>query len=267
MTNLNPQEIALAAEKYLLKKINNDDERLNYYLNHWRYSKPKNMQALFRNMIEHAQNRQGMPNSIGNIDNLKPLLFGFDPKKILKNYNSWEEIFDKIKVNYLPPGRMIRTNNKNYWVIYCKSILSVAKYLSRFSNFDNYKEYVNQFINKDNPDLRIALPLILKEEIFGFQFALACDFIKENISPEFIKPDTHINDIFRGIGICDYDDTDYDIYRKVISFSQKAEKQPYWIDKLFWLIGSGEFYKTEKYPQSMKFKSSKEEFIGIINEA
>ena len=41
-----------------------------------------------------------------------------------------------------------------------------------------------------------CLALLLKNEIHGYGFALACDFLKENYSPEYAKPDTHIQVIF-----------------------------------------------------------------------
>ena len=212
----------------------------------------------------HAQNRQGMPNTIGDIENLRGFLYDFNPKDVSNNYNSWQEIFTEIKSNYSPPGRMDINNARSYWVIFSKSILSISNYLSRFDDLKDFEKYVNQFVQSDNIDLRVALPLLLGEEIFGFRFALACDFIKENVSPEFVKPDVHIKDIFVGIGICESDDSDFEVFRKVVRFSKLVNKKPYWIDKLFWLVGSNTFYESLNYPIEQIINTSKQELIQLI---
>jgi hypothetical protein len=263
---MNHNKVVEVTKAYILERNGNNSEKLEYYLSNWENRKPKNLNELFKNMLMHSQNRQGMPNSIGKIENLRKYLFEFDPKEVSKNYDSWQQIFTEIKSNYTPPGRMDINNNRSYWVIFCKSILSISNYLSRFGDYNDFENYVNQFVRSDNLDLRIALPLLLSEEIFGFRFALACDFIKENVSPEFVKPDIHIKDIFVGIGVCKANDSDFDVFRKVVQFSEIVNKKPYWIDKLFWLIGSKTFYPSKKYPIEEKVKTSKQELIQLINE-
>jgi hypothetical protein len=88
----------------------------------------------------------------------------------------------------------------------------------------------------------MAFPRILKEEIFGHKFALACDFGKENISSQFVKPDAHIKAIFIGMGLSEKDASDFQIFRDVVKFADSIEEAPYSVDKVFWLIGSGNFY-------------------------
>lgn len=136
-----------------------------------------------------------MPNSIGEIDYLAPFLFEFDPKEVYNQYDGWRSLFVQIEQNYTPPGKMEINNSENYWVIYTKSIISASKFLSKFNSFKEFEEYINQFVLQENIDLRIALPLLLSEELSGFGFALSCDFKKENVSPKFIKPDVHIKNV------------------------------------------------------------------------
>ena len=248
-------------KKYLLgfKEINH--EILNGQIKFPEKNKPKDKSMLFKKMIEHAQNRQGMPNSIGDINKLNTVLYSFNPNKILENYSNWEKLFDSISNSkYTPPGRMDKNNKRSYWVIFCKSIISIAEYLEQFNDINEFNNYVNQFITSI-PDIRLSLPLILKEEIFGYQFALACDFIKENISKDFVKPDVHIKDIFIGIGLSKEKSSDYQIFRDVINFSNSISEEPYSVDKLFWLIGSGKFYFYD-----IEVNANKKHFIKIINE-
>ena len=249
---------------YVLERSQNNKEKLDYYLNEWKYRKPKDLQSLYRNLLMHAQNRRGMPNSIGNIDNLKDVLFNFEPHLIDEAYSSWRELFLKIQQSHKPQSRMEIGNPKNYWVVYTKSILSTSKFLCRFADLEEFEQYVNQFVSKNNVDLRIALPLLLSEELFGF--ALACDFIKENVSPEFVKPDVHIKDIFIGINICSESDSDFEVFRKIVSFSESVEKKPYWIDKLFWLVGSKRYYSTTEYEFMERIETSKSELIKLLLE-
>ena len=245
------------AKRYLLSFPEVSEDMITQHLNEWKNRIPSSIKGLFRAFLLHAQNRQGMPNSIGEIDKLSDILFGFDPVLTLKKYGTWDVLFDAIKnSDYSPPGRMEKENKKNYWVIYTKSIISIANFLSSFKNIEEFNKFVQGFYT--NAYSRLALPLLLEKEIFGFGFALACDFLKETGYPEFIKPDTHIKDIALGIGITS-ESSDYQIFKDVILFCQKANALPYEVDKLFWLIGSGRFYLF-----NVKINSSKDSFIELI---
>ncbi|BDX18097.1 hypothetical protein MFKK_09070 [Halopseudomonas aestusnigri] len=101
--------------------------------------------------------------------------------------------------------------------------------------------------------------MLLKEEIFGFGFALACDFLKETGYPDFVKPDTHINDISRGLGITDAKN-DFGVFKDLEAYCQRIDMLPYEVDKLFWLVGSGRFYLN-----NLKVNTSKWDFIKNIN--
>jgi hypothetical protein len=245
-----------SGKKYLLDFSEITNEILNKQLEFPAQDKPKTKEQLFYSFLDCAQNKRDMPNSIGDINELEKILYDFNPEKVNNNYTNWEILFDKIKKENTPPGRMVKSNNHNYWVIYCKSIISISRYLSRFKKIKDFYNYVNQFIS-NTPDTRIGLPLILQEELFGFGFALACDFLKENISPDFIKPDTHIKDIFINLNLSDARSTDFQIFRDVIKFSAIIKETPYTVDKLFWLIGSGNFYDSE-----VKIKTNKRKFIN-----
>jgi len=245
------------AKKYLLSFDEVSEDMIATHLNEWKNRIPSSIKELFRAFLLHAKNRQGMPNSIGEIDKLSDILFGFDPVLTSKEYCTWDILFDAIKNStYSPPGRMEKENKRNYWVIYTKSIISIANFLSSYKDIDEFNKFVNGFYT--NAYSKLALPLLLEKEIFGFGFALACDFLKETGYPEFIKPDTHIKDIAIGIGITS-ESSDYHIFKDVILFCQKANTLPYEVDKLFWLVGSGRFYLFD-----IKINSSKESFIELI---
>lgn len=251
------REYLAAAREYLLSFDEVTEQMIDRHLSEWKERKPISLNGLFRAFIMHAQNRQGMPNAIGDIDNLSEILFDFSPSDILSKYVSWEDLFDAIQSSgYTPPGRMQRNNNKNYWVIYCKAIISIAKFLSSYKALQEFDDFVSGFLT--NEYSRLALPLLLEKEIFGFGFALACDCLKENGYPQFIKPDTHLNDISRGLGITEAT-SDYHVFKDVEAYCKRNSILPYEVDKLFWLVGSGRFYLF-----GIKINSSKWDFLKRV---
>lgn len=245
-----------AARQYLLEFDGVTNRIIDDHLS-WKKTSINDLSDLFRLMIDHAKNRQGMPNAIGNVDLLRKVLFNFNHSRVLEKYQTnWGDLFDEIKRSVNVPARMVKSNTHNYWVIYCKSILSIALFVNRFDSINAFRTYVDQFIKSDTPDTRLALPLLLQEEIFGYRFALACDFLKENIDPHFVKPDVHIKEIFTGLKLSEKGASDFQIFRDVILFSESISELPYAVDKLLWLIGSGNFYKA-----NIRINPSKPHFI------
>lgn len=247
--------------QYLRERIT-DETILNHYLNLYDKNQLNSLPETFERILEHAKNRQGMPNSIGSLVPLRTILFDFDPIQVKNHFTSWQEIFLHIQNRHTPPGIMNILNNRNYWVIFSKSIFSSAKFLSRFNSIQEFKEYCTSFI-ESNPDIRIAFALLLSEEIKGFGFALACDFLKEWVSPQFVKPDTHTKDIFIGTNFSERNDSDFTICRRIIQFANSINQVPYSVDKLFWLIGSGRLHITPQRPDEVRFQSSKQDFIQL----
>jgi hypothetical protein len=233
-------------KKYLLCFSEINKKILNNQLRFPEENKPTTKNQLFKKMMHHAKNRRQMPNVIGDVERLENILYGFDSNKVLERYNNWEKIFDRIArdENFDTPREMKKDSKHNSWVIFCKSIISIAQFLHNFDDIYAFNDYVNQFLGTEDGRGRLELPLILKKNIFGYGFALACDFIKENISPEFIKPDRHIKDIFIGIGLSRKDSSDFQIFCDVIKYSNSIKEIPYTVDKLFWLIGSGNFHRS-----------------------
>lgn len=243
------------AREYLLSFDDVDESMLDKHLNNYRQC--KSIQKLLIGMLNSITNRQPMSNAIGDIERLGPYLEEFAPQLIIKKYDSdWKKLFKTIKNDYKHPGKMAIDDSRNSWVQFCKSVLSASHFLSQFSNIEEFDDFVSRFYL--NEYTRVALPLLLKEEIFGLGFPLACDFLKENVNPRFIKPDRHIKAIFHGLGISK-SKSDYDIFKDVIRFSENIHELPYCVDKLFWLVGSGNFYLD-----NVKINTNRDEFIERI---
>jgi hypothetical protein len=243
--------------RYLLAQPGITAPILDDHLTLWRKGKKNTIEALFRSMADHAKNRGGMVNFIGDVDVLSGVLFDFQPRKVTDQYATWRDLFDEIRQRKIKvPSKMVPNNPRNSWVIYTKSILSCAQFLSSFRTAQEFHAFVASFgVNEHS---KLALPLLLKEELFGFGFALACDFLKENGYPNFIKPDRHVKDIATGVGITQ-SKTDYGVFKDVVAYCAKDDVVPYEFDKLLYLIGSGNFYLN-----GLSVPTNKWEFIRSI---
>ena len=241
------------AREYLLSFEQITPKVLDQHLHAWKRGKPATKAEVFLKLIKHAQNRQGMPNSIGKVERLRTVLCEFNPDKVLKTYSNWRRLFDAVKQSVGGPGRFDPDNKRSHWVIYTKSVLSCASFLKSFKSAKAFHDFVESF--DFNEHLKLALPLLLEAEIFGFGFALACDFLKECGYQHFLKPDTHLNEICVGLGITRAVD-DYGVFKDAVAYCTASKQTPYEFDKLLWLIGSGNFSLS-----GIKVPVKKKEFI------
>jgi hypothetical protein len=85
-----------------------------------------------------------------------------------------------------------------------------------------------------------ALPILLDQEIFGFAFALACDWLKEMGYGDYGKPDTHTIDILYGTGVAP-SQGNYVVFKTMVRMARINDELPAVIDRLLWFIGSGRY--------------------------
>lgn len=274
------------------------------HLKDWKFRKPEKMDGrygLFYNMINHTTNRQGMNNVI-NLDCCKKALFKYNHYEVLRIYGSNNEAWKKVFVNFETIFDLEGVNREKGIVVdFCRSIISIAKFLSKFNTIDEFYNYVDSFDKND--DKRIELALILAK-IDGYGFALACDFLKENCNPNYVKPDTHIIKLFTNrdiVGILGIEKisqqlsektTRIERYKKLSKENKKKEKKEsystkdqievfkavrdysasvdelaYEVDKLFWLVGSGYFYLLPGRTQKDKtIKTDMDKFIKRVGD-
>lgn len=211
--------------------------------------RPKNPADIYRRILESASNRQHMPNVIGDIGRLKPILYNLDPHKVAKNHGTdWRSVFLRIKNQLGLPARISPANERGTWVQFSKTVVSAAQFLLRHpSDLDLLKE----FEKFQNAVLRDALPCLLSHEIHGFGFPLACDFLKELGFDQYAKPDVHVKDILSGLGFCD-PQNDLEVGRTVFRVAKANSCTPYAADKLLWLVGSGSLYRNGVHLQTNK---------------
>ena len=229
---------------------------INRYLNIEKKFKSKN-DILYRLLVS-LQNRQMSSNVIGiekedrkNI--IKEILFDYDSSKILDKYNN-DNLLNEFNNHF--HIKNIESKN-NLWRLYSKSIISACEFVNKFEDVEDFDRFVNLF--KYNELSSAALPMLLEREIIGLGFPLACDFLKELGYNEYPKPDVHIKDIFVAFDLCE--NNDYSAYKSVIEMAKIVNENPYKVDKIFWLIGSGNFYLD-----NISIGRKKDNFINIVKE-
>lgn len=243
------------AYNFLKNKVGEDilRKQLDYYYS----TTPKSMREIFKRMIETLKNKQGYVNFIADVEQMKSILLNFNPKKVFKNFNNdWKSLFKEFKQEFGKNYNMDIKNKRNAWVMYSKGVLSCSEFLSNFNSVKAFDKFVISFFH--NEFTIAALPMLLEKEIFGFGFPLACDFLKELGYVQYGKPDVHLKDIFLQLKLVN-SRADYEIFKKIVKIGLLVKKDPVIVDKVFWLIGSGNFYES-----NLKIGRQKSIFIKNI---
>jgi hypothetical protein len=239
-------------------------ELMEKYL-HLSTPRPDTLAGLYEHMLESAQDanmKAGViGRSIGGVGNLRRVLCDFEPALVLEKYGSgWEGILDDVVSQLKPRGSVPRTS-RSIWPRYCRSVLSGARFLSRFSSADDFYAWVDFF--DEDERARPALPLLLAQEIEGFGFALACNFLMGLGYENFSKPDVHVKEIFGALGLCPQGAGDYEVFKAVARVARNVGVTPYNADKLFWLVGSGYFYGDPHIGNKGRIGRRKKEFVEV----
>ena len=201
-------------------------------------------------LLGSLQNRAMMTNTIGLWNEkrapvFKEIFFNYDAGAILEAYTA-DSLFECFKEHFNVDS------SKKSFADYAKSVISACQFLNKFDSAEDFDTYVMRYYN--NVDARIELAQILEKEIIGIGFALACDFLKDIGYEAYAKPDTHLMKIFNELSLCE--NKPIPMYRTFVEMANAVGKTPYAVDKVFWLIGSGNFYL-----HNIKVGHNKDKFI------
>jgi len=246
-------------EAYNFLKNKVDESILKKQLAYYHNYKPSSIKDVFKQMVSSLKNKQGYVNFIADISQMDSILLGFEPKKVFEKFdNNWKKLFIKFKEKFGQNYRMDIDNKRNAWVMYSRGVLSCSKFLSNFNSIKEFDDFVKSFFH--NEFTIASLPMLLEKEIFGFGFPLACDFLKELGYVQYGKPDVHLKEIFMELNLIE-SDTDYEVFKKIVKVSLLVKQDPVIVDKIFWLIGSGNFHES-----NIKIGRQKSEFIAYIKD-
>ena len=215
------------------------------------------LKDVYIQFIKSAQNYRGMPKIIKFEERrsvISRLLHDFD-YSIIKDMN-YEDIYYSFRKSFSVTSA---DGIYNSWLKWSKSIVDSARYVSGFESVEDFVKFVKIF--DYNNETRMALPLLISKKISGIGFALACDLLKELGFTNYPKPDGHLKDVFSGVRLCENDDIS--TFEAIVKMSDAcksvdADITPYKVDKIIWLICTGDFYLES---QETKIESNKKKFI------
>jgi hypothetical protein len=221
------------AKKFLLDQIPspNAEAILEHYLSLPDKSQsPVSLEELYQRLLVSAQNanmKAGViGGSIGGVEKLAVVLFGFNPKKVSDAYGiNSDLVLSEIEAKLKPSGK-IRKTPKSIWPKYCETILSSARFFKQFASGGEFYDWANHFY-QDKRSIA-ALPMILAEEIYGIGYPLACDFLKELGFVNYGKPDVHIIEIFEGLGLCNLGASPYEIQKTIVRIANEKGISSQW---------------------------------------
>ncbi len=185
-----------------------------------------------------------------------------DPLEIYRRYyNNIKELGHKLTSN----DSTIPLGDKSLVSRFTRGALDAAVFMINFENVEEFYDWADSFAlydegasNQKDRMTQAALPLILSQEIRGIGFALACDVLREIGYLSFPKPDTHVKGILHGVGLVSTKN-DYMCFRTAVRIADSNSIDPFYLDKLLWLIGG------RKLQDGTKIAGSKKEFVEYAN--
>lgn len=234
------------AYKMLISMLPNGltEKDLDKYFYGDRYN-PGDLRGVYIAFIRTAQNYQFMPNVI-QFDNREDAI-----GKILHNYDyNYASTLDPDDL-YITFKKEFGITSEKSWHLWCKAVVDSAAFVKTFSDVKAFDKYVTQ-----NSNIK-KVPIAISRRITGIGFALACNALKELGYLDYVKPDIHLIDICDELGICSRDPID--VFDAMQTIAAENNITPYKLDKVLWLVCSGNFYK-----EGVRVKGRKEELISKV---
>ena len=213
------------------------------------------LRDVYIELISSAQEYQSLPKVIqfrNRKEEIGHILYDYDYKKVAL-YNQ-DDLYYKFRECFNVTSK---DSKANLWYRWSCAVVDSAKFINSFEGMDDFRKFVDLF--NYNTATRMALPLLISTKIRGVGFALACNFLKELGYLEYPKPDVHIKDVCYELDLSD--DDQLSVFESIVKIADDNKVSPYKVDKIFWLICSGNYYK-----QDINVGRHKEEFISLVKE-
>ncbi len=242
----------LIAEKATVMRIS-EAELNKYYIPEGIWLKQNRLVRLASSL----QNSGMMHNSIRfnesdeRFEHIKSVLCNFDCNEALSKYGNWRELYDALTQNgKLDNGTSkAKQKEKTNWIKYAKGLFCGMEFLANENGEKVIDALCENPTSAEELDKKIKALKRVEKRIHGLGFALTCDWLKECGCNWLAKPDVHIKIVCSAIeGRSDTDImSDVDVIKYMFNLSEAVkEKYPdataYKLDKIIWLICTGNFY-------------------------
>ena len=198
-------------------------------------------------LCSSLQNSGNMRNSIKfmeNRDTIRRVLFNFNISRSASEYSDWKMIYEAMnKAGITDNGD--RSKRETNWDKYCHGLYDGLMFLNSNSGVQQIKNYVKM---SELTDEIIEEINQISKNIHGLGFPLACDWLKECGCTWLAKPDIHIKEVMKRVRHVDNIENE-DVLRLIFSWSNTINARntnrditPYIIDKVIWLLCTGNFY-------------------------
>ena len=238
-------------------------------------------QSYYERLASSLQNgtSSGMDRSIKfngeNRKAIKSLLCDCDFEKVLERYESHEKLYDAFREEIGDAGadRYDNDNNKKQtketnWQKYARGLFDVAKFLKGKHAVGEEEisgdKIIDHMANGNDIDIAYTTNTSascadtiagIQKMIHGLGYALVCDWLKECGCEWLAKPDVHIKKVYHAIQEkllgepVNYDKIDNgDVIKFFFDWACLLKEEglsdatAYKIDKMIWLICTGDFY-------------------------
>ena len=255
---MNRNEIYDFSYKYLLEISKNvvSKEEIDAFINETDTKELNNLADVFEMLLSILQDFQMFPKVINyNVrkNDIKEIIH-FPDIEYCASLNSAE--LAKVFID-----RFAAKGEKS-WTRYSKGIVSGAKFLNNFKTLAEFKAMCDSF--DKNIMTREAYALFLQTKIDNMGFASACNWLKELGYKDYLKPDVHIKDICVALELVDSNANDMLCFEAAEKVAEDCKVDAYKLDKVWWLICSGNYYRLEK--QLPNPQKNKEDFLKKISQ-
>lgn len=257
---MNLKEVYESSYNYLLNITNGiiSEQQIDKFI---RYSDSGNWNSIkeaYEILAVILQDYDRFPNLIKYKERekeIRAILKDFEDLNYIASLNS-EELCSKFKSKF-------NFSKETMWKRYCKGLISGAKFLLQFDTVEELKSTLDSF--NANDMTREAFALLLSQKIDNMGFAIACNWVKELGYYEYPKPDTHTKDICRTLKLIDSKSKDIDAFEAIVKVAKEAQVPAYTVDKVWWLICSGNFYRYNIQLENQK--QLKVKFLNALSQA
>ena len=142
--------------------------------------------------------------------------------------------------------------NKKAWKIFKQGAVDGSRYLTKYRDTGEFYAYIDSHSSTAQDALKLAGEL---DQIKGIGLALACDFLKEIAVDRYGKPDRHIKELFKQLGLISGQDEDKQAFMILWQLSDLTNRPAVEVDKILWIAKSGRWDRTlDKRPDSRGLK-------------